>query len=300
MLEELKNCPVCNHEQFEHFKNCKDFTVSQTVFAIVKCKNCGFKFTNPRPTEETIESYYKSEEYISHTNSKKGIINTIYQLVRKKTLKDKVDLINSLIPQKGRILDIGCGTGYFLKACKDNQWKVSGIEPDEDARKLAKSNTNEVINSGLFCCYDESDAFDIVTTWHVVEHIHQLNENIEKISQIMKSKGIFIIAVPNADSLDAKIYQENWAAYDVPRHLYHFNQLTIKQLVEKQEFKLIATKPMYFDSYYVSLLSEKNIAKDKNTSTNYLKSFINGYKSNKWAKNNNNNYSSLIYIFKKN
>ena len=299
MLEEIKECPICNSNQFTLFKTCKDFTVSKEFFNIVSCQKCGFKFTNPRPTEETIGAYYKSDEYISHTNSKKGLINSIYQIVRKRTLKEKVSLINSLIPNKGRILDIGCGTGYFLKACKDNGWKISGVEPDEDARKLAKTNTDQEINSDIFCCYDRTDEFDIITTWHVVEHIHKLNESITKIKEILKSNGIFIIAVPNPDSKDADIYQENWAAYDVPRHLYHFNQKSIELLLEKFDFQLIDTKPMVFDSYYVSMLSEKNTSKEHQKGINYFKAFTNGFKSNNWAKNNNSNYSSLIYIFRK-
>ena len=299
MLEKLKECPVCGHNHFKDFKTCKDYTVSKELFNIVSCESCGFKFTNPRPTQETIGAYYKSEEYVSHTNSKKGIINTIYQIVRKRTLKEKVSLINSLVPNKGKILDMGCGTGFFLQACKNDGWKISGIEPDEDARKLAKQNTDSVINADIFCCYDELDAFDIVTTWHVVEHIHKLNESIAKVNQVLKSGGIFIIAVPNPGSKDAEMYQENWAAYDVPRHLYHFNQSSINQLLQKHNFELIATKPMVFDSYYVSMLSEKNIGRDINKGINYFKAFSNGLKSNNWAKENNNNYSSLIYIFKK-
>lgn len=298
MLEDIKNCPVCNNTEFAIFTECKDYTVSKEIFKIVACKSCGFKFTNPRPSEDSIGPYYKSEEYISHTNSKKGIINTIYQIVRKRTLKNKINLINSLVPNKGRILDMGCGTGYFLKACKDDGWKISGIEPDEDARKIAKTNTEVSINKDIFCCYDESDNFDIVTTWHVVEHIHKLNQSIEKVKEILKEKGIFIIAVPNSDSNDAFIYGNKWAAYDVPRHLYHFNQKSIQELLKKHGFECIDIKPMKYDSYYVSLLSEKNISKDNNTSINYLKAFINGYKSNIKAKNDNN-YSSLIYVFKK-
>ncbi len=205
-----------------------DNAISKESFVIVQCENCSFKFTNPRPDEASIGRYYASEEYISHSNTSSGITNKAYQVVRSITLRQKVALINKFVPQKGRILDYGCGTGHFLEACAKNGWQVAGFEPNEVARKQANELTHDKVEGSDITKF-EPESFDMITLWHVLEHIHQLSDTTKKILALLKPQGFILIAVPNADSLDAQKYKESWAAYDVPRHLYHFNQPTMKR-----------------------------------------------------------------------
>jgi 2-polyprenyl-3-methyl-5-hydroxy-6-metoxy-1,4-benzoquinol methylase len=293
-MEQLNNCPVCQSQTFEEYLTVKDYTVSQEQFKIVTCKKCGFRFTNPRPYSEAIGEYYKAESYISHTNTSKGLISKIYQEVRKFTLKGKLNLINRLSPQKGKLLDVGCGTGMFLNVARENGWKVNGIEPDAGARAIAEEVNDIKIKGEVFSSF-ENETFEIITLWHVLEHVHELNATIDWLKEKLSKDGSLLIAVPNHESKDAEIYQEQWAAYDVPRHLYHFSQKSIKELFANHGFELKETLPMKFDSFYVSMLSTKY----QTGKINYLKAFVDGLKSNLAAEVNNQNYSSLIYVFKK-
>lgn len=293
-MEQINNCPVCQSQTYEDYLNVKDYTVSQEQFKIVTCQKCGFKFTNPRPEENAIGEYYKAESYISHTNTSKGLISKIYQKVRKFTLKGKTKLINRLNPNKGKLLDVGCGTGMFLNVAREDGWIVNGIEPDAGARKIAEQTNHIKIKSEILISF-QNETFDIITMWHVLEHVHQLNNTIEWLKERLTKDGKLIIAVPNHESKDAEIYKEKWAAYDVPRHLYHFSQNSIKELFAKHGFELKETLPMKFDSFYVSMLSSKY----QNGKINYVKAFVDGLKSNISAAKNNQNYSSLIYVFKK-
>jgi SAM-dependent methyltransferase len=270
---------------------CQDYTVSQESFAIVECKKCHFKFTNPRPSERNVGKYYQSEAYISHSNSKKGWINRAYHLVRMYTLRQKLSLINSLVKNNKTILDIGCGTGMFLKICKQNGWQVAGVEPDPGARNQAKELVQSSVEEDILLAYD-GKVFDVITMWHVLEHVHELEKVIIKLQKLLAPEGTIVVAVPNCESLDAKIYQEKWAAYDVPRHLYHFSPNSIKTLFKKYKLKVKETLPMKLDAFYVSLLSTQY----KEGKTNYVEALKTGYASNKWAKHNGNNYSSLIYL----
>lgn len=290
MFEKIEKCPICNHTEIKNYMICKDHMLTGESFNITKCSNCSFLFTNPRPISNFIRKYYKSDKYISHTNEAKNITNSIYKIVRKITLKQKVKLINTVSRDK-TILDFGCGTGEFLNACKKNKWKISGLEPDISAKKLATKLTKTKIVKDIKEL-NSIDQVSLITLWHVLEHLHDLNNSVEILKNKLSKNGKLIIAVPNYKSYDAKILKNDWAAYDVPRHLYHFSQETMKLLLKKHGMKIIKIIPMKFDSYYVSLLSEKY----KNGKNNYMKSFINGYKSNVYAKSNNSNYSSLIYI----
>jgi 2-polyprenyl-3-methyl-5-hydroxy-6-metoxy-1,4-benzoquinol methylase len=289
-------CPICSNNNYNLFLESIDFFLTKESFSIVKCDRCGFKLTHPRPKQEEISIYYNSSEYISHTNSQKGFLNRLYYFVRNFTLYSKVRLIKKY-KKSGDILDIGCGTGEFLKKINEKGFTVTGVEPGNSARDYAQ-NQNEifVIDEKSMDEKLTPSSFDVITMWHVMEHVYNLNSRISQISKLLSENGILIIAVPNSDSWDARYYQKFWAAYDLPRHLYHFNQKDMLLLFQKEGYTLVRTKPMIFDSFYISLLSEKY----KNSKSNFLKAFLLGFVSNVWAAMNSNNYSSLIYIYKRN
>lgn len=289
----LEKCIVCGSSQFEPFLVCKDYTVSQENFNIVSCKSCGFKFTNPRPENSVIGDYYKAEEYVSHSNTTKGVVNKLYHSVRNYTLKQKLKLISSYV-SRGTMLDYGCGTGMFLNVCKNDGWETYGMEPDDNARKMS-------IEKGLDVFSDKDKVsdriadkkFNAITLWHVLEHVTDMEATLSFFKSKLNDDGVLIIAVPNHVSYDAQYYKEFWAAYDVPRHLHHFDINSMTSLVEKAGFKFKESKPMKFDSFYVSMLSEKY----KTGSANLVKAFLVGLTSNFKAKDTHS-YSSTIYIFK--
>lgn len=295
MYEKLTECPVCGGQNLTNHKVVQDYSVSKESFVISLCKGCQFQFTNPRPTPSEIGKYYESEDYISHTNKGNSPVNVVYKLARQFALKSKCKLINSISSnKKGNLLDYGCGTGYFLKTMKKDGWKIAGIEPNEQARDLAEALINEKVKVNLEQLDMKNKKFSVITLWHVLEHIHDLNTTIAALKSLLKEKGRLVIAVPNISSHDNSIYQELWAAYDVPRHLYHFNQDSMRTLMLKHGLKVKNVYPMRLDSYYISLLSERY----KTGKSNYVKSIINGYKSNSYAQKSNN-YSSLIYEIRK-
>ncbi len=293
-METLTNCPICNATSFTPFIECTDYTVSKDKFKIVQC-TCGFRFTNPRPEEAEAGKYYKSEDYISHSNSKKGVLNSLYQFARKFTLKRKLKLINKVSgKQKGNLVDLGCGTGEFMETCKWKGWMVQGIEPSPEARAFAEKEY------GL-TAYDMnrwdpfSDAsIDVVTAWHVLEHVYQLEETAKKVKRILRADGTFVVALPNCSSADADFYKQHWAAYDVPRHIWHFTPADVKSFFEKQGFILKEVLPMPLDAYYICMLSEKY----KAGSINYGRAAIHGWASNSQAAKTGKTFSSQIYILK--
>jgi 2-polyprenyl-3-methyl-5-hydroxy-6-metoxy-1,4-benzoquinol methylase len=282
-------CAICNSSEFVPFLTCEDHSVSHEVFNIVSCARCGFKFTNPSPEPEHIGKYYQSEEYISHSDTRKGLIARMYHIVRDYTLAGKLSLIKKYVP-RGTILDFGCGTGMFLRKCLGDGWIGTGVEPDSGAAKIA-SSSGAVIHSSL-SQVQVPKKFDVITLWHVLEHVSDLKGTMEWFKEHLAATGVLIVAVPNHLSLDAEHYHKFWAAYDVPRHLHHFSPDTIKLLGEKSGFKMMLQIPMKFDSFYVSMLSEKYM----NGRVRYPQAFLNGIKSNLKAARTGN-YSSLIYVF---
>ncbi|MEZ4796981.1 MAG: class I SAM-dependent methyltransferase [Flavobacteriaceae bacterium] len=271
----------------------KDHSVSSEEFQLIENKTYGFLETQPQPKEEHLSKYYNTEDYISHTDSKRNLLERVYHVVRNISLKKKLKLINSFQPQEKNLLDVGCGTGDFLKIAQQNNWKVSGIELNDKAREIANQKTNHsVFNTEQLSKFNDN-SFDVITLWHVLEHLPNLEQQVLTFKTLLKENGTLIVAVPNYKSYDAKFYKNFWAAYDVPRHLWHFNQDSISNLFASQNMNVVKTKPMKFDAYYVSLLSEKY----KNGFMNPLKAFWIGLRSNIKAKQSGE-YSSLIYIIK--
>lgn len=299
MMETLTHCPLCASNDIELFLNTQDYSVSHGTFKIDRCKNCNFIFTNPRPNEFEIGKYYDSESYQSHHNESKSLLNKLYSWARTIAVKGKIDLVKQYdsYPEKF-VIDIGCGTGFFLQECVKHDWRVAGTEPDKDARNIASKHSNVAIVPTIFDDTLTDRKFTTITMWHVLEHVHRLHETIEWIHQHLKDNGVLIVAVPNVNSYDAHKYKSTWAALDVPRHLYHFTRETIHNLMNKHQFQIESIKPMWFDSYYVSMLSTKY----KTGRIKWFDTFIAGTISNLkgYASHHNNlNTSSLIYILKK-
>ncbi len=289
----IKGCPVCEGKIFKLKFICTDYSVSSEKFKIVSCETCGFVLTNPRPEPNNIGRYYKSENYISHTNNKKGLFNFLYQTIRKYTIERKVQMIKKFDTKN--LLDIGCGTGEFLNKAKSQGISVEGIEPSEKARKQCKQNYNLNINQSADMEAYDDNKFDCITMWHVLEHMPDLNTLIESIYTKTSPNGKIIIGVPNYESWDAKYYKKYWAAWDVPIHFWHFTKESIEKLFKKHGFVLLKTKPMIFDSFYVSILSEEY----KNGKKSFVKAFIIGLISNIVGFFTKTGFSSTIYIFEK-
>lgn len=290
-LKNIEKCPVCRGESQQDFLEAEDHNVSNDLFKIVECVACSFRFTNPIPTEETIGDYYKSENYVSHSGTKKGFVNRVYHIVRSRAIKQKENLAAKYSKEQ-TILDIGCGTGDFLGYCKSQNWKTLGLEPDQSARKIALES-NAIDAKVLKHLYEiEANTFDVISMWHVLEHVYNLNEDIEQYKKILKKDGALIVAVPNCSSKDAEHYRSSWAAYDLPIHLYHFRPDNMKQLFSKHGMEVVEILPMKFDSYYISMVSEKY------KGGNIFSGFVNGLKSNIAANSKNNKYSSQIYVIK--
>lgn len=291
-----ESCPNCGDTNISFVLSAKDYTVSGESFEIWECKNCTLRFTQRVPGKEEIGKYYQSENYISHSDTSKGFINSLYHKVRKRTLIKKRKLILKATGKStGQILDVGCGTGAFLATMQHADWKCSGIEPEENARKKAQELYGlQVMKENEFYNFP-SEAFDAITLWHVLEHVHDLHPYVQQLRKLLAPGGKLFIAVPNYTSADEKIYHEYWAAYDVPRHLYHFSPKAMRQLMNKYGLKIEKMKPMWYDSIYVSMLSEQY----KTGSQHPVRALINGTVSNVEAMFDHQKCSSLIYIVKK-
>ncbi len=287
----LSKCPWCDSPDIRQGSKIHDYFLTREEFSLFSCNSCGLVFTNPRPKLENLGLYYQSDKYYSHTSSQVGIIPFIYRKVKEINLKTKFKQVTtgSVI---NKVLDIGCGTGDFLNVCKKSGKEIHGIEPDSKARNLAKEILKvEILHP------DQSEkipdeSFDLITMWHVLEHVPDLKKQISELSRIIKKGGKVVIALPVYESYDAEVYKEKWAAWDVPRHLYHFNKAVINKMMLANDFKPGNVYPMKWDSFYVSMLSEQYLK----SAFGIVKAFFVGFLSNIKARNSGN-YSSLVYTF---
>ena len=274
----------------KHFLTVTDYSVSKETFELYHDEELDMLITHPHPCLDVLGKYYESADYISHTDSKRSLFEKAYHFVKGIALKNKLNLINSLQPNKGRILDIGAGTGEFLSVAQQNGWETIGVEPSDKAKQIA---INKGVSFVEVIAQLEDRSFDVITMWHVLEHVPDLDHQIKELKRLLKPTGSLIIAVPNFKSFDAQHYGKFWAAYDVPIHFWHFSKTAIQKLFQKEQMELVKILPMKFDSFYVSLLSEKY----KTGRMNFIKAFFIGLWSNIKAQSDLE-YSSHIYILK--
>ena len=285
-------CPFCESENTRSYLKLKDYFLSQEDFEILECDNCKLLFTTPRPDVSVIGNYYKSEDYLSHNEHKKGLVPWIYNQVKKVNIRNKYKIACKDITN-ANLLDFGCGVGDFLHYAQQNGCEITGCDMSEDARKYASEKLGKTIVSPDEIFALPHSTFDVITMWHVLEHIDDLRFQTEQLHRLIKDNGRLVIAVPNYKSYDAQHYKDKWAAYDVPRHLNHFHKESLENIVAGN-FELVSTHPMKWDAFYISMMSEKYIGKGNS----FIKGIITGWKSNHKARKTGE-YSSLIYVFRK-
>jgi len=294
-LERLPTCPVCGSPDLRDKLLVQDKSVSQEVFTIQQCAECGFLFTNPRPGAAHIGRYYESDAYVSHNSRAQGLVNHLYKAARYFTVRRKVALITKLNGGRpGHLLDYGCGTGHFLAGAKRAGWQVTGLEPNDRARHDAAARVGQPILDATALAGLAPASFDVITLWHVLEHVHTLHDTLAQLLAALRPGGRLLLAVPNAASLDAQHYRQDWASYDVPRHLYHFVPATMQRLLAAHGLRVAQTLPLPLDAYYISMLSERNRSAERaGGPLTVLKA---GYKSNQYAAQHGGQYSSLVYV----
>lgn len=286
-------CPWCASSSNHEYLKVKDYFLSQESFSIMECDHCGLLFTSPRPDSPKLGSYYKSDQYYSHQENKHGFIPWIYESVKTVNLKNKYHMAAGDL-QVGSALDIGCGVGDFLLQLKNKCWKIVGIEPDPDAQAIAEKRLGQKPLSPFEYDQLNDSSFDLITLWHVLEHVEDLHGQLAQIERLLKPGGRLLIALPNYLSFDAVYYQSYWAAWDVPRHLNHFSPDCLRSIISSKSFKYIDTQSLKWDSYYISYLSESY----QHHSLALLRGALRGFQSNLKA-HQSGYYSSLVYRFQK-
>jgi 2-polyprenyl-3-methyl-5-hydroxy-6-metoxy-1,4-benzoquinol methylase len=287
------SCPVCGSADIRRVMTVKDYTVSGESFPVMHCNGCQGRFTQDVPDAGEIGHYYKAASYISHTDTRKGIVNRMYHRVRDLTLRTKLAMVRELTGLKsGTLLDYGSGTGAFLDTMKSAGWSVTGVEPDDAARRVAKDRYGIGMTGPEALASFPQGSFDVITLWHVLEHVHDLQGTLSLLERALKPGGVLLVAVPNFTSGDAVHYGEFWAAWDVPRHLYHFSPASMRTLLARHGLEVTETRRMWFDSFYVSMLSEQY----KKGRSGLVRAFFEGLLSDVQAITAGESCSSLIYI----
>ena len=286
-------CPWCGSENAQLHLELKDLFLTQEPFKILECKECGLLYTTPRPNKDEIGRYYKSEEYYSHQENKEGFIPKVYEKVKSVNLKNKYSIAIEG-KEKGKALDIGCGVGDFLHTMEQHGWDCTGVEPSEDAKAIAKKRIKGQLQSSEEQENLPDSSFDLITMWHVLEHVDDIRWQIQQLHRLCKPGGRIIIALPNYKSYDGQYYKAEWAAYDVPRHLNHFNKETLIKILEESGLRHVKTEKLVWDAYYISYMSEKY----RKHSIPLLRGAFRGLISNCKARNTGE-WSSLVYVFER-
>lgn len=289
----MNTCPWCGNQTPHSYMEVKDLFLSKEEFQLMKCDHCGLLFTSPRPSADVIGKYYLSNEYYSHQQNKKGLVPRIYETVKSLNIKKKVNYAIGNLP-KGKLLDIGCGVGDFLLQVKKCGWDISGIEPSSDAKTIAKERLGFLPMDPTDSSSLQSHSYDVITMWHVLEHVDDLKCQTSELSRLLKPGGRLVIALPNLQSFDCQYYKQFWAAWDVPRHLNHFSPDVIRSIIDSIGMKFVDIQKLKWDAYYISILSERYL----DHSLPLLRGVWVGFKSN-YRASRTGMYSSLVYRFQK-
>jgi SAM-dependent methyltransferase len=293
--KKLLSCPLCGSKKITQFLTTNDYFFTQEEFNLDECSNCSLVFTNPIPAPNSLSKYYETDKYLSHNSRKGSVLDIIYRTARALNIRFKYKLV-SKYKKASDVLEIGSGTGDLLNYFVKKGWRATGIEPSVSARNFSVEKFGLSVFDEDKIEQLEKQSFALIMMWHVLEHVTDLNKRILQIKNLLKKNGVIVIAVPNINSPDFKFYKQYWAGLDVPRHLYHFSKESISYLFKSHGIHLEAVYPMKLDAYYVSLLSEKY----QGRRLKYLNALRSGYKSNMLAKRQKNNYSSMIFVARKN
>ncbi|HYC39037.1 MAG TPA: class I SAM-dependent methyltransferase [Chitinophagaceae bacterium] len=289
-------CPVCGSTALRHVFYARDHLVTGESFPVIECAECSLRFTQDAPDVSSIADYYRSEDYISHSGTSRGLVSRLYHRIRRRTLRKKRNLAERLSKaNRGRLLDVGAGTGHYLQQMKEHGWLVMGTEPSELARQAALHLHGIELQPASALFQFAPASFDLITLWHVLEHLHDLHASVGQLKKLLSAAGTMLIAVPNYQSKDSRAYGEYWAAYDVPRHLYHFSPQSMQTLLQRHDLKIVKMIPMWYDSFYISLLSSRY----KTGTTRFVGALWTGLVSNAAALKDVRRCSSIIYVVKK-
>ncbi len=230
---ESVNCNLCGCSQSSLLFTSRDY-ISREYFNVVRCNSCGLAYTNPRPSIQEIERFYGRHYYGKNNARFKGLFELLVRLFRRQRTQRLLNLKKS-----GCILDIGCGRGQMLHEFQKRGWQTFGTELAESKAQAAREEFGlNVLAAPIETCNFEGNFFDVVTLWHVLEHLPYPRETLQEINRILKEDGLLVVAVPHFDSFEARIFKEKWFHLDVPRHYYHFSLQTLTQMLAVAGFKV--------------------------------------------------------------
>ena len=278
MTFETIACPACDCPDYAAALTVRDRfeTLPGQLFYIVRCRNCRLLYLNPRPDEASIAAYYAAAEYdpfISSTE-RSGFFDKAYRNARRLSVRRKAARVVHDLARGAKTLDVGCATGEFMLELRRRGFLPSGVEPDAGAAKFAVERNRLTVWTGTIEDVPSSAGpFELITFWHVLEHVHRLKRTLAVAHALLSSDGRLAIAVPNPQSKDARAYGAKWVAWDTPRHLYHFEPPVMLKLLEDAGFSAKRAGAVAFDAFYHCLLSEPKLL------SGYLRGGLRGFDS---------------------
>ena len=290
-------CPLCGGNDTSHFTDCTDHAVSNETYSLQRCGSCGLIFTIAPPDSQDKQTYSKLDQELNRADNPRKRLDRLYYYARILNIRRKIRLIERLTRvSSGKLLNYGAKSGYFSSRMTDRGWKVTSLEEYHEQRIFSL----EMFHHRMMDI-DEIDSlppgsFDAVTLWHTLEHQEDPHTLIEKLIRLLKPNGLLFAAVPNTDSLDAAWYGSQWAAWDVPRHLLHFNTTSMIRFGLAHNLVLMHHERMPFEAFYIPMLSEKF----KGNRHPIITGAVRGLKF--WHKTNTDREksSSIVYVFRKN